>query len=134
MQSLLHIITPMMFYTQADDAHYIPRAVLLDLEPRVINAIMSSQFSRLYNAENIYLSKDGGGAGNNWGSHLLHLASILLPSSPIPPRLFLIILISILISNWLEMSTHYAFLDLSMQFSRIYDEVLDGLDGKYMNF
>ncbi|CAH8480487.1 unnamed protein product [Heterobilharzia americana] len=31
-----------VFFYQADDAHYIPRAVLLDLEPRVINAILSS--------------------------------------------------------------------------------------------
>ena len=53
---------------QADDEHYIPRAVLLDLEPRVINTIMNSPYSNLYNPENIYLSKHGGGAGNNWAS------------------------------------------------------------------
>ena len=29
---------------------------------------MSSPFANLYNPENIYTSKDGGGAGNNWGS------------------------------------------------------------------
>ena len=28
-----------VFFYQADDEHYIPRAVLLDLEPRVINNI-----------------------------------------------------------------------------------------------
>ena len=28
-----------VFFYQADDEHYIPRAVLLDLEPRVINSI-----------------------------------------------------------------------------------------------
>lgn len=53
---------------QADDEHYIPRAVLLDLEPRVINSIMNSPYANLYNPENIYLSKHGGGAGNNWAS------------------------------------------------------------------
>jgi len=52
--------------SQADDEHYIPRAVLLDLEPRVINSIMNSPFANLYNPENVYVSKDGGGAGNNW--------------------------------------------------------------------
>lgn len=88
-----------VFFYQADDDHYIPRSVLLDLEPRVIHSIMSSpyakvrkfskknrlfrtiipistdntnlflfDFSQLYNPENIYLSKDGGGAGNNWAS------------------------------------------------------------------
>ncbi|KAL4221904.1 Tubulin gamma-2 chain [Mactra antiquata] len=57
-----------VFFYQADDEHYIPRAVLLDLEPRVINTIMNSSYSNLYNPENIYLSKHGGGAGNNWAS------------------------------------------------------------------
>nr|CAD7432410.1 unnamed protein product [Timema monikensis] len=57
-----------VFFYQADDEHYIPRAVLLDLEPRVIHSIMNSPYAKLYNPENIYLSKHGGGAGNNWAS------------------------------------------------------------------
>ncbi len=55
-----------VFFYQADDEHYIPRALLIDLEPRVINTIQSSEYSNLYNPENIFISKDGGGAGNNW--------------------------------------------------------------------
>ncbi|KAF4664666.1 Tubulin gamma-1 chain [Perkinsus chesapeaki] len=55
-----------VFFYQADDEHYIPRALLIDLEPRVINQIQSSDFKNLYNPENIYMSKEGGGAGNNW--------------------------------------------------------------------
>lgn len=57
-----------VFFYQADDNHYIPRAVLIDLEPRVVNTIRNSPYARLYNPENIYLSKTGGGAGNNWAS------------------------------------------------------------------
>ena len=57
-----------MFFYQADDDHYIPRAVLLDLEPRVIQGIINSPYSKLYNTENIFMSKHGGGAGNNWAS------------------------------------------------------------------
>ncbi|XP_017116493.1 tubulin gamma-2 chain [Drosophila gunungcola] len=57
-----------VFFYQADDNHYIPRAVLIDLEPRVINNIMTSPYAKLYNQENVYLSKHGGGAGNNWAS------------------------------------------------------------------
>ena len=53
---------------QADDEHYIPRAVLLDLEPRVIHGILNSPYAKLYNQENIYMSEHGGGAGNNWAS------------------------------------------------------------------
>jgi len=57
-----------VFFYQADDDHYIPRAVLIDLEPRVINSILSSGYTKLYNPENVYLSQDGGGAGNNWAA------------------------------------------------------------------
>mmetsp|Transcript_43172 Transcript_43172/g.70169 ORF Transcript_43172/g.70169 Transcript_43172/m.70169 type:complete len:452 (+) Transcript_43172:58-1413(+) len=55
-----------VFFYQADDEHYIPRAILLDLEPRVINSIRSGEYKDLYNHENIYVHKEGGGAGNNW--------------------------------------------------------------------
>ncbi|VDM73202.1 unnamed protein product, partial [Strongylus vulgaris] len=58
-----------VFFYQADDDHYVPRAVLVDLEPRVINGIMASEnFSRLFNPDNVYMSTHGGGAGNNWAS------------------------------------------------------------------
>jgi tubulin gamma len=55
-----------VFFYQADDDHYIPRAVLVDLEPRVINGIKNSPYSKLYNPENIFVSPDGSGAGNVW--------------------------------------------------------------------
>jgi len=57
-----------VFFYQADDEHYIPRAILMDLEPRVINGILNSPYRHLFNSENIFVSKDGGGAGNNWAS------------------------------------------------------------------
>ncbi|KAI9223493.1 Tubulin/FtsZ, GTPase domain-containing protein [Blastocladiella britannica] len=57
-----------VFFYQADDEHYIPRALLLDLEPRVISSIMTSPYANLYNPENVYTSADGGGAGNNWAN------------------------------------------------------------------
>nr|ANM86118.1 tubulin gamma-2 chain [Stygiella incarcerata] len=56
-----------VFFYQADDEHYIPRALLLDLEPRVLNGIQNGPYRNLYNPENIYVSPGGGGAGNNWG-------------------------------------------------------------------
>lgn len=57
-----------VFFYQADDEHYIPRALLIDMEPRVINTIQTSDYADLYNPENIFISKDGGGAGNNWAN------------------------------------------------------------------
>jgi tubulin gamma len=50
-----------IFFYQADDGKFVPRAVLIDLEPRVI-----AQASALFNQENIFLASEGGGAGNNW--------------------------------------------------------------------
>ena len=44
----------------------IPTAKLTTPCPQVINNILTSPYSRLYNPENIFVSKDGGGAGNNW--------------------------------------------------------------------
>ena len=35
---------------------------------RVINSIQNSDIKNLFNPENIFLSKHGGGAGNNWAS------------------------------------------------------------------
>jgi len=55
-----------VFFYQADDAQYVPRSILVDLEPRVINQIRSGDYRNLYNPENIYVHPEGGGAGNNW--------------------------------------------------------------------
>lgn len=56
-----------VFFYQADDEHYIPRACLIDLEDRVLKKIIkSSNFSSIYNPENIFSGTDGSGAGNNW--------------------------------------------------------------------
>ncbi|KAK3672422.1 gamma-tubulin [Recurvomyces mirabilis] len=55
-----------VFFYQSDDTRYIPRAILLDLEPRVINSIRTGSYGNIYNPENIYVLKEGGGAGNNW--------------------------------------------------------------------
>ena len=55
-----------VFFYQADDEHYIPRALLIDLEPRVINSLQESEYKNLWNPENIYVDSQGGGAGNIW--------------------------------------------------------------------
>ena len=62
---------------KADNSHYVPRAVLFDLEPRVVNTIQESEYRDFYNPENMfhliflyihrYLGTHGNGAGNNWG-------------------------------------------------------------------
>ncbi|KAI1846967.1 hypothetical protein JX266_006842 [Neoarthrinium moseri] len=56
-----------VFYYQSDDTRYIPRAVLIDLEPRVLNGIQTGPYKNIYNPENFFIGKSGIGAGNNWG-------------------------------------------------------------------
>ena len=65
-----------VFFYQADDDHYIPRSLQLDLEPRVINGIRSSPYRALFNPENFYVSSEGGGAGNNWASGYAQASSV----------------------------------------------------------
>lgn len=57
-----------VFFYQADDDHFIPRTLLMDLEPRVLNGIQNSAWKNLFNPENFFVGKEGGGAGNNWAA------------------------------------------------------------------
>ncbi|KAK8826601.1 hypothetical protein WA538_006060 [Blastocystis sp. DL] len=56
-----------VFFYRADNSHFVPRAVLFDLEPRVIDNIKESEYKDFFNPENIYVGSNGNGAGNNWG-------------------------------------------------------------------
>lgn len=47
-----------VFFYQADDDHYIPRAVLLDLEPRVIHTIMNSPYAKVSFSITVYVVTD----------------------------------------------------------------------------
>ena len=47
-----------VFFYQADDEHFIPRNMMIDLEPRVVNGIQSSAYRDLYNPENFFIAGD----------------------------------------------------------------------------
>ena len=58
-----------VFFYQSDDDRYIPRALLIDLEPRVVNKLAhGGAYRKLFNPENLFIAQEGGGAGNNWAS------------------------------------------------------------------
>ena len=57
-----------VFFYQSDDDRYTPRALLMDLEPRVVLHKLAHSNQKLFNPENVFCSHDGGGAGNNWAS------------------------------------------------------------------
>ena len=48
-----------VFFYQADDDHYIPRALLIDLEPRVIGSIQRGDYRNFFNPENVFIAKEG---------------------------------------------------------------------------
>ncbi|GME93048.1 unnamed protein product [Ambrosiozyma monospora] len=62
---------PDAFFQKITDNKYKPRAILIDMEPRVINGI-TTRCQNLFNPRNIYISSDGGGAGNKWGEGYAH--------------------------------------------------------------
>jgi len=55
-----------VFY-QADDELYVPRSILMDLEPRVIERMQSSESGRLYNRENMFVCGGRGRGGEQLG-------------------------------------------------------------------
>mmetsp|Transcript_45530 Transcript_45530/g.91155 ORF Transcript_45530/g.91155 Transcript_45530/m.91155 type:complete len:439 (-) Transcript_45530:15-1331(-) len=54
------------FFNQSSRNKYIPRAILLDLEPRIITNILNSTFGDLYDKNNVLTEKQG--TGNNWAN------------------------------------------------------------------
>jgi len=61
------------FFYQTEQGNYVPRAVLIDLEPRVIG-----QSIPIFNPDNIIIANEGGGAGNNW-AHGYYSANKMMP-------------------------------------------------------
>ncbi|KPJ17509.1 Tubulin beta-1 chain [Papilio machaon] len=54
-----------VYYNQAADGNrYVPRAVLVDLEPGTMDAIRSSSYGQLFRPDNYVFGQSG--AGNNW--------------------------------------------------------------------
>jgi tubulin beta len=53
-----------VYYNEASRCKYVPRSVLIDLEPSTMDAIRSGPFGRIFRPDNIVYSSSG--AGNNW--------------------------------------------------------------------
>ncbi|RVE42647.1 hypothetical protein evm_012699 [Chilo suppressalis] len=54
-----------VYYNEAEDGkRYVPRAVLVDLEPGTMDAIRSSGYGQLFRPDNYVFGQSG--AGNNW--------------------------------------------------------------------
>jgi len=53
-----------VYYTQAKDDKYVPRAILVDLEPGVLNEIRSGILGNMFRPDNMIHANSS--AGNNW--------------------------------------------------------------------
>ncbi|KAF0755420.1 tubulin beta chain [Aphis craccivora] len=53
-----------VYYTEALGGKYVPRAVLVDLEPGTMDSVRSGPFGQLFRPDNFVFGQSG--AGNNW--------------------------------------------------------------------
>lgn len=53
-----------VYFKEVSNNKYVPRSVLVDLEPGTMDAIRSSKYGRLFNPDHFVFGQSG--AGNNW--------------------------------------------------------------------
>jgi len=53
-----------VYYNEASGGRYVPRAVLMDLEPGTMDSIRSGPFGQIFRPDNFVFGQSG--AGNNW--------------------------------------------------------------------
>ena len=53
-----------VYYNEVSDGKYVPRAILVDLEPGTMEGVRSGPFGEIYHPDNFIFGNSG--AGNNW--------------------------------------------------------------------
>jgi tubulin beta len=53
-----------VYYNEVNGNRYVPRAVLVDLEPGTMDSVRASPYGRLFRPDNFVFGQSG--AGNNW--------------------------------------------------------------------
>eukprot|EP01084_Bolivina_argentea_P005845 11037_1 len=53
-----------VFYNEATGGRYVPRAILMDLEPGTMDSVRAGPFGQLFRPDNFVFGQSG--AGNNW--------------------------------------------------------------------
>merc|ERR1712226_600127 len=76
-----------VYYNEATGGRYVPRAVLMDLEPGTMDAVRAGPFGQLFRPDNFVFGQTG--AGNNWakghyteGAELIDSSSMLSERKP----------------------------------------------------
>ncbi|KAI0461484.1 hypothetical protein LJB42_000781 [Komagataella kurtzmanii] len=62
---------PQVFFRKSGNSRFTPRALLIDMEPSVVNGVRSRN-DNLFNPRNCYISPEGRGAGNIWTQGFEH--------------------------------------------------------------
>ena len=55
---------PQVYYNEATGGRYVPRNVLMDLEPGTMDSVRSGPFGQIFRPDNFVFGQTG--AGNNW--------------------------------------------------------------------
>jgi hypothetical protein len=53
-----------VYYSEASGGKYVPRAILVDLEPGTMDSVRSGPFGQIFRPDNFVFGQSG--AGNNW--------------------------------------------------------------------
>ena len=53
-----------VYYNEASGGKYVPRAILVDLEPGTMDSVRSGPFGQVFRPDNFVFGQSG--AGNNW--------------------------------------------------------------------
>uniref|UniRef100_A0A4X2KE53 Tubulin beta 4B class IVb n=1 Tax=Vombatus ursinus TaxID=29139 RepID=A0A4X2KE53_VOMUR len=64
-----------VYYNEATGGKYVPRAVLVDLEPGTMDSVRSGPFGQIFRPDNFVFGQSG--AGNNWAKgHYTEVAAV----------------------------------------------------------
>merc|ERR1712032_1478461 len=67
-----------VYYNEATGGRYVPRAVLMDLDPGTMDSVRAGPFGQLFRPDNFVFGQTG--AGNNWAKG--HYPKVLSSSTP----------------------------------------------------
>ena len=71
-----------VYYNETGANKYVPRAVLVDLEPGTMDSVRSGPLGGLFRPDNFVFGQNG--AGNNWAKgreHLYQLTTLIIASN-----------------------------------------------------
>jgi len=67
-----------VYYNEASGGRYVPRAVLMDLEPGTMDSLRTGPYGQIFRPDNFVFGQNG--AGNNWAKgHYTEGAELSIP-------------------------------------------------------